>query len=441
MSTSLWAPMHYSPTPYGFNYKKWDSPPRFRKRVGGSSSSPPSRDDIIRSKRFGISPNGKDNNNGRGGSLRNSNSTFSLPPIVQELQSPSTEQQTSSLQLFQRPLSFTQYQHVLFERGIEYVNLLSRSTNPPTQPSYTAYLMERRQQVEKEDNTQRGRISDDDLTYRLKLLAECAAQAVKECSMDIEEEGSKRPGPSQQVVLAARQKPLDSEIRKKIINLLERSGGNNGQIVIDKFSIDMTREKIVCLREYTWLNDEVINFYMCMLQERDKALCEKYTGRKPSHYFNSFFMTKLQEGGKYAYSQVRRWSRKFDVFALEKVFIPINIHNTHWTLAVVYMQEKKIVFYDSMSGGGMVYLRDLKRWVADEHRDKKGTDLDMSSWTTMSAQGIPQQRNGYDCGVFVVMCADYLTDDLPLTYRQEEMSENRLKIAASIEQGNLSYPT
>ena len=47
-----------------------------------------------------------------------------------------------------------------------------------------------------------------------------------------------------------------------------------------------------------------------------------------------------------------RWTRKIDLFSKHKVFFPINISNTHWTLAVSYMDEKKIVYYDSLGGVG-----------------------------------------------------------------------------------------
>jgi hypothetical protein len=37
---------------------------------------------------------------------------------------------------------------------------------------------------------------------------------------------------------------------------------------------------MLCLRPLTWLNDEVINFYMCMLQERDDHLCRNDSNRR-----------------------------------------------------------------------------------------------------------------------------------------------------------------
>ena len=63
---------------------------------------------------------------------------------------------------------------------------------------------------------------------------------------------------------------------------------------------------------------------MCMLQERDDQLCKGILGRKASHFFNSFFMERLLiSDHAYTYSNVRRWSKKFDSFAQEKIYFPV----------------------------------------------------------------------------------------------------------------------
>lgn len=219
------------------------------------------------------------------------------------------------------------------------------------------------------------------------------------------------------------------------------SGPHDQDVVRDKFNIDMTRAKIVCLRPRTWLNDEVINFYMCMLKERDDALCRKHKGRKSSHFFNSFFISKLlQIDGKeeYDYKGVRRWSKKFDTFALDKVFAPVNISNSHWAMLIIYVQKKEIHYNDSMSGSGSRYLNAARRWVVDEAKDKKGVDLDPSEWKLVSSsRHVPQQENGYDCGVFSIINADFASDNLPFRYTQGHMPYFRRKICNDILKGSL----
>jgi sentrin-specific protease 1 len=238
-------------------------------------------------------------------------------------------------------------------------------------------------------------------------------------------------------LIEARKVTLSQQQRQKVERIL--SGPQDNSIVIDKFNIDMTRSKFACLRERTWLNDEVINFYMSMLQERDDRLCQEQPGRSSSHYFNSFFMSKLLEKGTYTFSNVRRWTKKFDVSSKDKIFLPVNISNTHWTLAVVYVRKKEIVYFDSMNGDGTRYLQALARWFREDVKDKKGVEVDTSEWALRNELNVPQQQNGFDCGVFAVTFADFLSDNLPLQFNQQEITENRLRFASSIIEGSLPY--
>ena len=43
-----------------------------------------------------------------------------------------------------------------------------------------------------------------------------------------------------------------------------------------------------------------------------------------------------------------RWTKNFDIFEKDKLFFPINIDNTHWTMMVVYVQDKRVMYLDSM---------------------------------------------------------------------------------------------
>ena len=151
------------------------------------------------------------------------------------------------------------------------------------------------------------------------------------------------------------------------------------------------------------------------------------------------------ENNSYNFSNVARFTRrsKVNIFECSKVFIPINISNTHWTCCVVYITERKVVYYDSMGGGGKRYVDAVRRYLGDEHQDKLGRPLvDGDSWSTVcgSRNGCPQQQNGCDCGVFTLVCCDYLSNELPLNYTQQDITNHwRLKIANSICNGSLPY--
>lgn len=63
-----------------------------------------------------------------------------------------------------------------------------------------------------------------------------------------------------------------------------------------------------------------------------------------------------------------------------------------------------------------------------------------NDWTMISmGSSTPQQRNGIDCGMFVVMTVDFLMDDLDLVnFSQEDMEYFRMRVSVDIIHGYLS---
>ena len=68
----------------------------------------------------------------------------------------------------------------------------------------------------------------------------------------------------------------------------------------------------------------------------------------------------------------------------------------HWVCAVVFIQKKRIQFYDSMGEPGTQYLHHLFRYIQDEHLDKKKCELqDIDQWELITCTAdTPQQGNG-----------------------------------------------
>ena len=100
-----------------------------------------------------------------------------------------------------------------------------------------------------------------------------------------------------------------------------------------------------------------------------------------------------------------------DIFRLDKL---------HWFLAVVFMQEKKVVIYDSLPAedGRVDYLTDIFQYLKDEHKHKHGLDLpNVDNWTTVPCPKgnaiAPLQGPTNDCGVFFVSIHGSHTVELP----------------------------
>jgi len=161
------------------------------------------------------------------------------------------------------------------------------------------------------------------------------------------------------------------------------------------------------------------------------------------HFHQTNFYTKLAEGvGGYVYKNVARWTRRVDVFSKDLIIVPIHCHGNHWTLAVINMKLKRFEYYDSLRGPAEMTLVHLRRWLEDESRDKKKAPLDTSEWTEVvwKRGETPQQRNGYDCGVFMTRTADWLARDAVLSFTQEDMEHLRRLTVLEIKRCQLAPP-
>jgi sentrin-specific protease 1 len=109
----------------------------------------------------------------------------------------------------------------------------------------------------------------------------------------------------------------------------------------------------------------------------------------------------------------------------------------HWVCAVAFMQEKRIQFYDSMGADGTEYIQSIMQYIKDEYKDKNKKPLpDEEEWELVPCQpGTPQQLNGFDCGVFTCMFADFVSKDCPLVFGQDHITLCRERIALAILKG------
>uniref|UniRef100_A0A8C8EEA7 SUMO specific peptidase 2 n=1 Tax=Otus sunia TaxID=257818 RepID=A0A8C8EEA7_9STRI len=191
--------------------------------------------------------------------------------------------------------------------------------------------------------------------------------------------------------------------------------GDPDEIMSSAFKLKITRQDIQTLMDLCWLNDEIINFYMCLLMERSKK-----KGYPAVHAFNTFFYPKLISGG---YDTVRRWTRDVDLFKQDLILVPIH-SRLHWTLVV---SQTGFLFRIGWGGKNHQYLQ-------KESHEKRNLHLNFSEWTlhSMESHEIPQQENGSDCGVFACKYADYISRDKPITFTQNDMPYFRKKMVWEI---------
>ncbi|KAF6999452.1 hypothetical protein CFC21_015480 [Triticum aestivum] len=227
--------------------------------------------------------------------------------------------------------------------------------------------------------------------------------------------------------------PLTNEEESEVNNLLNGSAHSKKIIVLHKSSnIEITKEKLWCLRPRGWLNDEVINLYLELLKERAEREPQRFL---KCHFFNTFFYKKLACGKTgYDYQSVRRWTNPnklgYRLADCEKIFIPVH-RDVHWCLAIIDMKEETFHYLDSLGGKDSGVLRILARYIMDELKDKNNIEIDTSSWREVSVH-IPLQHNGWDCGMFMLKFIDFYSRGLILSFSQEHMEYFRRRTAKEI---------
>ncbi|KAL3767142.1 hypothetical protein ACHAW5_003161 [Stephanodiscus triporus] len=243
------------------------------------------------------------------------------------------------------------------------------------------------------------------------------------------------------------------------------------------------------LRSGQWLNDEVINYFLknCLAM-RDVKMCARDKGRRHSHFFNIFFIQHMFDEkskdpelkGRYNFSKSKKVPGK-DIFNLKYIIQyydslaqsddsdggeddnerkeeTVEEKNTGISNKQLCMRngckrwkiqgsklcnfhkkqlcKRKGCFQLAKQGGVCVAhskLEGLLEYVKDEYRAKKGQELDVAKWELVScAKDTPQQRNGYDCGVFTCMFADFISKDCQLLFNQDHIDCCRNRIALSI---------
>lgn len=217
--------------------------------------------------------------------------------------------------------------------------------------------------------------------------------------------------------------------------LYSTASGGKVLVLHEASNIEVSREKIRCLRPSGWLNDEVINLYLELLKERGKREPKRFL---KCHFFNTFFYKKLACGKTgYDYKAVKRWttSRKLGYALIEcdKIFVPVH-QNVHWCLAIINMKTKTIQYLDSLGGNDPRVPRMLAKYIVDEVKDKSNKEIDISSWADEESVDyyIPLQQNGWDCGMFMLKYIDFHCRGDSLSFSQEHMEYFRKRTAKEI---------
>ena len=192
----------------------------------------------------------------------------------------------------------------------------------------------------------------------------------------------------------------------------------SADVVAELGNAGITGIHMQCLRDREWLNDEIINAYITLLngqlQESNSSV----------FIASTFWTTKWR--GKFERNGFLRWLGKADVEIgkLTKLILPFHMGNSHWCLGTIDIPIRRLAYYDSLGGSGeapLDLMQKMKTALGHEEEFRRDTP-----------KHIPQQNNGCDCGVFMLMYARYISENLPFAFDAGDMHLFRKKIALAI---------
>jgi hypothetical protein len=133
----------------------------------------------------------------------------------------------------------------------------------------------------------------------------------------------------------------------------------------------LSLEDLLRLRPSKLWNDELVNYSMWWLQQRDAHMFGAHMQQLGGlwawvqgvscHFFSSFFMSKLYlDAGALSYDAVRRWTRAArlqgagqarhaqGVLSCSLIVAPCNLNNLHWVLVVADLDRCRILYLDPL---------------------------------------------------------------------------------------------
>ena len=187
----------------------------------------------------------------------------------------------------------------------------------------------------------------------------------------------------------------DLEAKLKLIWNSPRNLEEQGIVIIDgkRETIPITIATLKSLKPRVWLNAEVVDAYLEIILRKhpDITLFTSYfsiTVKRESH-------EKILEMYKRRFNKMKESSEKL-------VLIPL-LADGHWTLLYLDIGQQESMFFDSYLGKNKEVVGKIMRIFKDAGIITEELKI---YYPVRDLREIPKQKDGYNCGVIVIMYAE-----------------------------------
>ncbi|XP_074335029.1 uncharacterized protein LOC141672353 isoform X1 [Apium graveolens] len=209
-------------------------------------------------------------------------------------------------------------------------------------------------------------------------------------------------------------------------------------------SVEICYTDMECLAPETYLTSTIMNFYIRYLQQPTFTI---ENDRCSYHIFTTYFYEKLKAAVQNMnndmekkYAKFRRWWKGVNIFEKAYIFLPIN-ENHHWSLVIICIPDKEdecgpiLLHLDSLGFHiSSSIFENIKRFLEKEWaylNDKETSSnypIEDRIWKILPQRieekviMVPQQKNDYDCGLFVLFFIQRFIEDAPERLKKKDLA-------------------
>jgi Ulp1 family protease len=208
-----------------------------------------------------------------------------------------------------------------------------------------------------------------------------------------------------------------NDFSEKIAILFKKPFSAEGERVQSYSGGDLYLRQLVTLKPKQWLCDEVINMYGALLMEHYVHKNMIIFSTQFSNFLNNLVLKEVlttaqkQKGakdeyivGEYNYDLLKRFKngiidkRDNPLNRLDIIYIPVLYHG-HWILFILDLKKNLVCLNNSLDGYAEDDLHEVMRRVFLYVVD---AGLMSTEAVQFEKVAVPQQDNGFDCGLFTI---------------------------------------
>jgi len=241
-------------------------------------------------------------------------------------------------------------------------------------------------------------------------------------------------------------KPLPVSVKEAIKKSLEPRRNDDGCTYAKFKRHDVSKMDARLVMNSTgtctsWLNDKNMSIGMALLEEFER---QRHPHAEKIHVHTVDHLPWLFHSSRQSMHQFQREVQRVVMFDHNKnvmstrqlSMMVINLTNTHWFVLLLYPSLKKIDIINSMNTE-VSYVKLIIRLIHIYLQGHAAVDqnfiFNASEWTVcvIRSDRVPQQTNGYDCGVFTLICMEYIMAGRQLDFQERNMQDFRFKLLVS----------